>query len=217
MYKRPTILLALLVLAGIAAFYANGYMDRSVVVLKNGTVIVADQTWESGDVIFYEVENEIYIVHKFEVKRFGKTDFESMVQHVKFIISRFSAETNSEFKNFAEDTSNSIIQNAVWVIGILAVTALGIILLVVVRLIKGRGPPIENLHRPQGDAELETIPAESGKEDITQSDIIGYFLNLFRQQVGADPQAPVNASEWSRRGRRSAVAPTARGFPTWVF
>ena len=193
MKKRPTILLALLLIGGIAAFYTNGYMDRSVVVLENGTVIFPDQIWESGNVIFYEVENEVFIVNKFEVKNFGKPDFETLVQHAKFIISRLSTKTNSEFKNFAKETSDSIVQNTIWVIGILAVTALGIILLLVVRLTKSRRPAIENLVRPQEEAKLETIPAENEKEGITQSDIINYFLNLFSHQIGADPEAPMNS------------------------
>jgi serine/threonine protein kinase len=193
MKKRPTILLALLLIGGIAAFYTNGYMDRSVVVLENGTVIFPDQIWESGNAIFYEVENEVFIVNKFEVKNFGKPDFETLVQHAKFIISRLSTKTNSEFKNFAKETSDSIVQNTIWVIGILAVTALGIILLLVVRLTKSRRPAIENLVRPQEEAKLETIPDENEKEGITQPDIINYFLNLFSHQIGAHPEAPMNS------------------------
>ncbi len=193
MKKRPMFLLALLLFGGIAVFYTNGYMDRSVVVLENGTVIFADQIWESGNVIFYEVGNEVVIVNKFEVKNFGKPDFETIVQHAKYTVSRLSTKTNSEFKNFAKETSDSIVQNTIWVIGILAVTALGIILLLVVRLTKSRHPVIENLVRSQEEAELETIPAENEKEGITQSDIINYFLNLFRHQIGADPKAPMNS------------------------
>ena len=116
MKKRPMILLALLLLGGIAAFYANGYLDRNVIVLENGNVIFPDQIWESGNVILYEVEDEVFVANKFEVKSFGKPDFETIVQHAKFIISRLSTQTNSEFKNFAKDTSDSIIQNMIWVI-----------------------------------------------------------------------------------------------------
>ncbi|MEJ2101447.1 MAG: hypothetical protein P8X68_15935 [Desulfobacterales bacterium] len=192
MKKRPMILLALLLLGGIAAFYANGYMDRNVIVLENGNVIFADQIWESGNVILYEVENEVFIANKFEVESYGKPDFETIVQHAKFIISRLSTQTNSEFKNFAEDTSDSIIQNRMWVIGILAVTAFGIILLLVVRLTKNHRPVIKNLVHSQEETALGLIPNENEKEDITQSDIITYFLNLFRHQIGADSKAPMN-------------------------
>ena len=193
MKKLPTILLALLLFGGITAFYSSGYMERSVVVLENGPVIFADQIWESGNVILYEVKNEVFVVNKSEVKSFGKPDFETIVDHAKFILSRLSTKTNSEFKIFAKDTSDSIIQNTIWVIGILAVTALGIALLLVVRLTKSRRPAIENLNRAQEEAELETIPTENEKEGVTESDIINYFLNLFSHQIGADPQAPMKA------------------------
>jgi hypothetical protein len=161
MKKLPTILLALLLFGGITAFYSSGYMERSVVVLENGAVIFADQIWESGNVILYEVKNEVFVVNKSEVKSFGKPDFETIVDHAKFILSRLGTKTNSEFKIFAKDTSDSIIQNTIWVIGILAVTALGIVLLLVVRLTKSRRPAIENLNRAQEEAELETLPTEN--------------------------------------------------------
>ena len=194
MEKRPKFLIALLLLVGIAAFYVNGYMGRNSVVLQNGTVIFADRIWDSGNLIFYEVKNESYIVNKREVKDFGKADFETVAQHALFTLSRLSAETNSEFKDFAKDTSESIIHNAIWVIGILAVTAISIIAMLVVHLKKSRRRrAVENIDRSQEQAGLETIPAENEKEGITPSDIINYFLNLFKHQIGADPEAPVNA------------------------
>ena len=193
MKKHPTILLALLLLAGIATFYLNGYMNRNVVVLNSGTVFFVDRTWDSSDVIFYEVENETFVINKSEVKSFGKPDFEIAAEHLRFIISRLSAKTHAQFNDFAKDTSNSIIQNTIWVIGILAVTAFGILMLLAVRLTKSRRPAIKSIQRPQEEAELEPLPAENEKEGITQSDIISYFLNLFRHQIGADPQAPTHA------------------------
>lgn len=200
MNKGPTIFFALLLLlAGIAAYYLDGYMNRNMVVLKNGTVILVDQTWQSGNAIFYEVEKEVFVASKLEVKSFGKPDFESTVQHAKFILARLSSKTSSEFKVFAEDTSASIIQNTAWVVGILAVTAVCIVALLVVRLIKVQRPVIENPVRPQEEARVEPIPADNEKEDITQSDIIGYFLNLFRHQIGANPDAPMNARYLSEK------------------
>jgi serine/threonine protein kinase len=193
MKKSSMILFVLLLFAGIATFYANRYMDRNLMVLQDGTVILVDQIWESGNAIFYELENEVFIVNKFDVKSFGKPDVEVAVQHAKFIISRLSAKTNSDFKSFAQDTSNSIIQNTFWVMGILAVTACGIILLLVVRLAKGRRPVIEKPVRTQTESENEMVPPDNESEGITQEDIINYFLNLFGRQIGATPEAPMSA------------------------
>ena len=101
MKKHPTIVLALLLLAGIAAFYLNGYMNRNVVVLNSGTVFFVDRTWDSSDVIFYEVENETFVINKSEVKSFGKPDFEIAAAHLRFIISRLSTKTHAQFNDFA--------------------------------------------------------------------------------------------------------------------
>ena len=77
--------------------------------------------------------------------------------------------------------------------GILAVTACGIILLLVVRLAKGRRPVIEKPVRTQTESENEMVPPDNESEGITQEDIINYFLNLFRHQIGATPEAPMSA------------------------
>jgi serine/threonine protein kinase len=200
MKKRPMILCALLLSAGIAFFYVSDYMDRSAVVLKDGNVILADQTWQSGDMIFYEIENEVFIISKLEVKSFGKPDLESTVQHARFLISRLSTKTNSEFKKFVQDTTHSIIQNTFWVMAILAFAALSLIIVLVVHLTqRRRRSVVENISPPHEEPAIETISVVNEKEGVTQSDIINYFLNLFRHQIGADPQAPMNATYLSEK------------------
>jgi hypothetical protein len=168
------IILLFLLLAGIGGFFLKGYMDTDVVVLKDGTVITV-----------------------VEIEGFGKPDLESSLRRAKFKLSRLLSKTNTEFKGFAQDTSDSIRQNTVWVIGILSVTAFCILVLLVVHLIKDRRSTQNSATRHLRTAEPEATAYEETKDGITQSDIINYFLTLFKHQIGADPHAPMNTKSLS--------------------
>jgi len=197
MKTRRVILLVLLFIVGIGAFYLYGYMGSHLVVLKNGTVMTVTETWESSDVIFYEINDEIFVANKFEVEYFGKPNVESILKHAKFTISSLLSGTNDEFKNFASHTTHSFSQKSFWVIAILAATVLSIVALLTAHLIIHNRQSGTNSIRP---AEMQA-PAATSHEDaeylIGQSDILKYFLNLFRIQIGAEPNAPMNTKALS--------------------
>ena len=197
MKMRQAIILLFLLLAGIGGFFLKGYMDTDVVVLKGGMVITVDRSWESDGFVYYEIGDEVNFFKTIEIEDFGKPDLESSLRRAKFKLSRLLAKTNTEFKSFAQDTSDSIRQNTVWVIGILSVTAFCILVLLVVHLIKGRRSTQNSATRHLRTAEPEATSYEETKDGITQSDIINYFLTLFKHQIGADPQAPMNTKSLS--------------------
>jgi len=192
MKMRQAVLLLLILIAGVCAFFIKGYMDKNVIVLKSGSVITADETWESDGLVYYQIENEINFFRNYKVKSYGKPDLESSLQHVKFKLSRIFSKTNADFKNFASETSASISQNTVWVVGILSVTTFCIILLLVVRLVAGRQPTREHAARLPETKVPKPVSDDHTENGITRADIISYFLMLFRHQIGADQQAPVS-------------------------
>jgi len=192
MKMRHAILLLLLLMFGIGAVYLNGYMDRNVVVLKNGTVITADEIWKSGNVILYKIDDEVFTANKIEVESYGKPNSESMLKHARFKVSRLLISANDEFKDFANNTTASFGQRSFWVIAILAATAFCIILLLILHLTFNNRQPAPN-SAPSAEVQQPASPSnEDGDDVITPSDIISYFLNLFRLQIGADPDAPMN-------------------------
>ena len=197
MKMRQAIILLFLLLAGIGGFFLKGYMDTDVVVLNGGMVITVDRSWESDGFVYYEIGDEVNFFKTIEIEDFGKPDLESSLRRAKFKLSRLLSKTNTEFKSFAQDTSDSIRQNTVWVIGILSVTAFFILVLLVVHLIKGRRSTLDSATRCLRTAEPEATSYEETKDGITQSDIINYFLTLFKCQIGADPQAPMNTKSLS--------------------
>ena len=230
MKTRQVILLLLLFMVGIGAFYLHGYIDKSVVVLKNGTVMTVAEAWESGDVIFYEIEGDVFIADKFEVESFGKLDFESMLKHARFKVSLLFANTNNEFKDFANDTTDSFNQKSFWVIAILGAAGFCIILLLALHLIINHRQPGSNPAEPAETQKSAAASHENAEDGITRADIINYFLNLFRLQIGADADAPMNTKtllenasgpntvyelrikhrgDWMRR--RMSIGPLGRG------
>ncbi|MGD9239955.1 MAG: hypothetical protein PVG69_08020 [Desulfobacterales bacterium] len=197
MKMRTAIFLLFLLIAGIGGFFLKGYMDTDVVVLKGGTVITVDRSWESDGFVYYEIEDEVNFFKSLEVENFGEPDLESSLRRAKFKLSRLLAKTNTEFKGFAQDTSESISQRTVWVIGILSVTAFCILVLLVVHLIMGRRSTQDSATLHLSKAEPEATSHETSNDGITQSDIVNYFLTLFKHQVGADPEAPMNTKSLS--------------------
>ena len=192
MKMRQAVLLLFILIAGVCVFFIKGYMDKNIVVLKNGTVITVDETWEDNGLVYYQIDNEVDFFRSFKVESYGKPNLDSSLRHIKFKLSRIFAKTNAEFKNFASETSASIRQNTIWVVGILSVTTFSILLLLVVHLVMRRQPIRESAARVQETQVkvLEPVSEENTEDGITRSDIVSYFLMLFRHQIGADPHAP---------------------------
>jgi serine/threonine protein kinase len=196
MKMRQVILAFLLVAFGAAAVFLNSYMKNDVVIMKSGAVISVNRTWDSGNAIFYQIGRETFVARKFEIDYYGKPNLRSLLRHAKYEMSRHFVKSNDEFKNFAKNTSHSLGQKSIWVISILAVTFGCIMLLLVIHLIVSnrqpntiRSAPLAKMRKPAQAP--ETLPDEDAQEGITQSDIIKYFLNVFRLQVGADANAPM--------------------------
>ncbi len=189
--RQALLLLLLLLLVGIGSVYFNDYQDRDIIVLKNGTVITVDEIWKSGNVILYKIADEVFTVNKIEVESYGKPNSKSMLKHAKFKVSLLLISANTEFKEFANNTTVSFGQRSFWVIAILATTVFCLFLLLILHLVFKNHRPVSNPARPAKIQRPATTPEEDSDEAITPSDIISYFLNIFRLQIGADPNAPM--------------------------
>jgi hypothetical protein len=183
MKMRHAIIVLLLLMVGIGSVYLDDYQDRNIVVLKNGTVITVDEIWKSGRFILYKIDDEVS-VNKIEVESYGKPNSKSMVKHAKFKVSLLLISANDEFKDFANNTTVSFGQRSFWVIAILATTAFCVILLMILHLVLKNRQPAPNPVQPTEVKKPAKPPNTDADEGITPSDIISYFLNLFRLQIG---------------------------------
>ena len=202
MKMRQVIIAFLLLAVAGAVLFLNSYMKNDVVVMKNGTVISVNRTWDSGNAIFYQVGPKTFVAEKFEIDYYGRPNLKCLLKHAQYEISRHFVKSNDEFKTFAKDTSHSFGQKSIWVISILAVTFGCIMILLVIHLmISNRQPgttapaPRAQLHKPAQTP--ATASDEDAADGITRSDILKYFLNVFRLQIGADADAPMKARSLS--------------------
>jgi serine/threonine protein kinase len=162
---------ALLTVVGVAIFvYAS---DQQVVVLKDGTLIVVDDVWESesGALVSYEVAGETILLNRDEIKSYGKRNLNHIYQQAaRYILREFSVGLN-------------LIQNIFW---------LGLLLFVFILFFTMR-PGKKKEPGPVPDEKIkETVVPPEVKDGVpTRIDVVGFFLNLFKQQIGADPNAPV--------------------------
>jgi hypothetical protein len=60
--------------AGLFVFFT----DKQIIVLNNDTLKTVDETWQSGDSLFYEIDGQIDFLDKNELKTYGKRN----IRHV---------------------------------------------------------------------------------------------------------------------------------------
>jgi serine/threonine protein kinase len=162
---------ALLPVVGVAIFvYAS---DQQVVVLKDGTLIVVDDVWESesGALVSYELAGETILLNRDEIKSYGKRNLNHIHQQAaRYILREFSVGIN-------------LIQS---------IFLLGLLLFVFILFFTMR-PGKKKEPEPVPDEKIkETVVPPEVKDGVpTRIDVVGFFLNLFKQQIGADPDAPV--------------------------
>jgi len=162
---------ALLTVVGVAIFVNAS--DQQVVVLKDGTIIAVDEVWESesGALVSYEVAGETILLNRDEINSYGKRNLNHIYQQAaRYILREFSVGIN-------------LIQN-IFLLGLLFFV---IILFFTMRPGKKKEP------EPVPDVKIkETVVPQEVKDGIpTRIDVVGFFLNLFKQQIGADLNAPV--------------------------
>ena len=183
-FFKAIVILALLSIGG-AALWIH-FSDKEVVVLADGTIKTVDEIWESGDSIFYEVENEMFLLDQHEIKSYGKRNFGHLILEVKTSVVKgfesFETEINKLFKKNNISVDLNLAQY---------VFLLGLLLFLMVLFFTRRSAK----KRPESVAEVkDSLPPPEKKETgevSTRIDVVCFFLNLFKQQIGAEPDAPV--------------------------
>jgi serine/threonine protein kinase len=183
MRKWKIALAGLLVLTTGFGVMAMGRMNRNVILLYNGRTIPVDRTWESGNDLFYENENEIHFVSRAEIKSIGaRSPVESL---------QAAGDQCTQFVNRRLQTVAPLLQGVAqlsdrWSIHPAAAAAPLLLLLLVASLRWVRG-------RPAGESVAPPAPPvrAPGPEELPRrADVVRFFLNLYRHQLGADADAP---------------------------
>jgi serine/threonine protein kinase len=183
-FFKAIVILALLSMGG-AVLWIH-FSDKEVVVLADGTIKTVDEIWESGDSIFYEVENEMFLLDQHEIKSYGKRNFGHLILEVKTSVVKGFESFETEINQLSKKNNISVDLNLAQYVFLLGLPLFLTVLFFTRRSAK---------KRPESVAEVkDSLPRPEKKENdevSTRIDIVCFFLNLFKQQIGAEPDAPV--------------------------
>jgi serine/threonine protein kinase len=218
MRRALHITLAVVLLAGAAALghLAKERLNRTCVVLKNGAVIPVDRTWEAGEDLFYESQQSVSFISRKEIEEIRTEDLGYFARRAAEAAERGLDGTLDTlrrfmFQNF--DRVGSIHFDPRMLYGAGGLLAAMLLLRFFLGPRSGRRrearhgasgrPPAIAPRAPAKPAgrgnvpDAEPPPAAKPKEARpagdalpSRTDIVHFFLNIFRQQVEAPPDAP---------------------------
>lgn len=180
--KKFFLILFLLLIATTIAVGVNAYhgsKDKTILTLTDGSMIEVDSTSEAGNLFFYEIEGQEYMLDKNEVKSVGKADHKYFINRIKKKASDMLTVPRA-----ACNATVSSMKQTYPTIAIIAGTVLScIFILILIRLfVKADQKP--------GLPEPEPVARESVDDEINRMDIVRYFLNIFKLQIDAPASAP---------------------------
>ena len=166
------------------------FTEQHVVVLKDGTIKTVDTLWESesGELISYEVDGETTLLNRDEIRSYSKRNLGHIFRETKSSIIKNLEDVESGLNRFLKKSNItvrlSLTQN-VFLLGLLLFS----VIILISRFFVKKKPK-----QPVTEADVkETVVApQDVKSDIpTRIDIVTFFLDLFKKQIGADPDAEV--------------------------
>jgi serine/threonine protein kinase len=178
-FFQTVIVLSLITVAG-AALYVY-LTDKHVIVFKNGTI----QAVDDQDVIFLNDGTILYddeIVEQDEIKYYAK-------RSIKHLFLDISNRATLKWNRFESELDRFLATNNVpeSLKIIIPLALMGLLLFGLVWLKFGRAA---KGNTPKNAGPENKVAVSEIKEGIpNQLDIVGFFLNLFKCQIGADPDA----------------------------
>jgi serine/threonine protein kinase len=174
------VILSVITIAGAVLFVY--FIDQEVIVLKDGTIKTVDETWQSGDTIFFEIDNQIDFYDQDEIKTYGKRNLMHFILGIKLTAITKWARLESGLNKFLK--KNNLPSNIN--LGIpLILLALLCILFFLLRMKRS----IKEIPNDTADQEHKAVSSASKDQLPTSLDIVRFFLRLFKYQIGAEPDA----------------------------
>jgi serine/threonine protein kinase len=172
----------LVVLAVGAAVLAKDQLNRKVILLQDGKVIPVNRTWESGSDIFYENDKQTHFVSRADIKSIGTQSLSQVLQAAgtdcMAALNRCVRYIDPLFQDGAaimhQVKVHPWVTTAVLVFGVLLFS---------VRFVRSR-------YRKKPAPPKAPVSKEVVHELPNRTDIVRFFLNLYRHQVGAGPETP---------------------------
>ncbi|MEJ5357743.1 MAG: hypothetical protein WHT06_03640 [Desulfobacterales bacterium] len=176
---------AVLMALAAAGFSAREEWNRTLIVLEDGSVIVAERVWEVGGDVFYENDKQAHFISTAEIRSIAKRGIaesalailEKQKAHLARLLDRINPPGG-------EPPENPIGPPAVLMA---AAAAFGLVLFGLLQKIVFRRR--KQVAAPKNPASPPASSA-SGGHIPDRADVIRFFLQLYRLQIGAPASAP---------------------------
>ena len=166
------------------------FTEQHVVVLKDGTIKTVDTLWESesGELISYEVDGETTLLNRDEIKSYSKRNLGHIFRETKSSIIKNLEDVESGLNRFLKKSNITVRLSLTQNVFLLGLLLFSLIILISRFFVKKKPKqPVT-----EADVKETAVAPQDVKSDIpTRIDIVAFFLDLFKKQIGADPDAEV--------------------------
>ncbi|MDY6972241.1 MAG: hypothetical protein SV775_07920 [Thermodesulfobacteriota bacterium] len=202
MNKKIAVFIAFMVVTATVVLFFKTTWVRHILVLKNGTIFVAEDIWTDGDSVFFRKNNEIGAVKAKEIRHIAESGYRIPAELKKDIISYLTT-TKEKLGVFSHmDTGRPWLRTfwtgfdssvyGFWLVALLALSVGGLIALVIVRYVKASRAADSKTGKAilgaYGNTATVSSPVQPVLTHIQAVEM--FFLNLFRHQLGATEDAP---------------------------
>ncbi len=160
--------------------------EQTVIVFNDGSVIAVDRLWDSGNDLIYENAKETRFVNRGDIRAIEKRDIPYRLRALGSKTLGWAGRAGDDFWSILKHGTARAAQVDVNPLLVAAVVVGGGALLVSRRWVRRR--PEEKKLPPQSD----TPHRDHDQELPNRVDVVRFFLNLFRRQLGASPGAPMD-------------------------
>ncbi len=175
--------LAILLTAGMAAALVY-FSDQQLVVLNNGIVLAVDKCWQAGDSVLYEIDNELYVDKKQMVKSFGRRNFSMLYMEVLAIVQKYSAWLETRINGLLSKNNIAFDLDLTDPLTLMVLLLIFLAFWLCIRLLRKKARTAKK--------KKPVVAVPSNHYEVPgRKDIVRFFLNVFKQQIGAEPDAPV--------------------------
>ncbi len=180
-FFQAVVLFSVIMVIGAALFVF--LTDKQIIVLNDNTIKTVDQTWLSGDSLFYEIDGQIDFLDRGEIKTYGKRNIRHVFLGIKGIINDNLKRLEKEINPLLERNHIPFELNLSHPLTLLPLLFFLLLMVCLRRIVK---PAPKSISKQK----YSECTQEPKNEIPTRLDIVRFFLNLFKYQIGADPDAP---------------------------
>ncbi len=214
MRKWKIVFVCLLILTTGFGVLAVSQPNRTVILLHDGKMIPVDRTWEAGEDLFYENEKEIAFVSRAQIKSIGTLSPAERLKAAGDRCTDFLGRRIHDVAPLAQDATRLAGRFS----NHLAVLAGGVVLVFLIatlRRVHARHPKAQ---AAPASAPAAAPAADNGTRPIPEcSDVVRFFLNLHRLELGLGPEAPAEFSRLqSSSGPNRTYELRVKGPTDWV-